>query len=270
MLHIICALQPEARPLLDHFDLRPQPGRVQIYQNPDANITLTISGIGKSAAGSATKFTHQYFNADKSHAWLNTGIAGHATLPVGEAVIIKKVTAADTGQTWFPSRVFTTKLPASDLLTLDEPCRDYRMELFDMECAGFFQTVTGFATLELVQAIKIISDNAAQPMDRINPTLISRLITQNLPEIEEIIQQLLTLSNRQQQLNRPDEDFNAIIKHWHFTVSQQHQLQTLLKKWRALHPEETGLADRLVKQNTAKEIIGFLQDELYRTPIKFR
>ena len=271
MLHIICALKPEARPFLDHFNLRPQTaaGSVQIYQNPRAGITLTISGIGKSAAGSAANFTRDYFKADKTHAWLNTGIAGHASLPVGQAVIIKKITAADTRQTWFPSRVFTTTLPACDLITLDKPDREYRTELFDMECAGFFQTVTGFSTLELVQAVKIISDNAAQPLDGVNPALISRLMTQNLPVIEEVIQQLLALSNQQQRINHTGEDFNEIIKRRHFTVSQQHQLQALLRKWRVLYPRETGLANRLIGQNSAKRILEFLQDELDRAPIKF-
>lgn len=270
MLHIICALKPEARPLLDHFKLRPLGGTIPVYRNMDSNITLTLSGIGKSAAGLAAAYTRDYFQADKSHAWLNLGIAGHATLPVGQAVMIKKVTAADSGQSWFPSRVFTTTLPACDLLTLDKPGREYRTELFDMECAGFFQTVTGFATLELVQAVKIISDNADQPTDGVNPVLISRIMTRNLPAIEDITQQLLALSELQQRSNDPGPDYHAIMKHRHFSVSQQYQLQSSLRKWRALYPKDTELVGRLTGQKSAKYILKFLQDELDKAPIKFR
>lgn len=269
MLHIICALKPEARPLQDYFDLQPPAGAVSIYHNPEARLSLTLSGIGKAAAAAAVARTRDHFRAGRSHAWLNLGIAGHAGLPLGQAAIISKVTDTASGQTWFPSRVFTTALPARDLLTLDQPDNDYREELFDMECAGFFQAASACATLELVQALKIISDNADQPMDRINPDLVSRLVTQNLPVIEEIIEQLLALSELQQRLNDPGPDYRALIRRRHFTVSRQHQLQSLLRKWRALHPADTGLLERLAGKKTAAEILRYLQDELDKSPIRF-
>ncbi len=256
--------------MLDYFAMQPLAGRVPIYADPDGQVTLTLSGIGKPAAAAAVTRTRDYFKAGRSHAWLNLGIAGHAGLPLGQAVIIKKITDAGSGQTWFPSRVFDTALPAHDLLTLDHPREDYRKELFDMECAGFFQAVTGFATLELVQAVKVISDNAEQPMENVDPALISRLMMQNLPVIEEVIQQLLSLTALQQRLIDPDPDYHAITRHRHFTVSQQHQLQSSLRKWRALHPGETVLPDRLFGQKSAREVLKFLRDELDKAPIKFR
>ncbi len=269
MLHIICALKPESRPLQEYFELQPLPGAASIYHNPEARLTLTLSGIGKSATAAAVARTRDHFRAGRSHAWLNLGIAGHASLPLGQAVVINKVTDAASGKSWYPSVVFTTTLPARDLLTLDQPDNDYRDELFDMECAGFFQAATECATLELVQALKIISDNPDQPMDSINPDLVIRLVTQNLPVIEEVIEQLLDLSKLQQLLNDPGPDYHALIRRRHFTVTQQHQLQSLLRKWRVLHPADTGLAERLAGMKTAAEILHFLKDELEKSPISF-
>lgn len=269
MLHIICALKPEAGPLQDYFDLQPLPGAASICHNPEAHITLTRSGIGKSAAAAAVARTRDHFKADRSHAWLNLGIAGHAGLPLGQAVIINKVTDAASGQTWYPSRAFTTSVPAHDLLTLDQPDNNYREELFDMECAGFFQAASKCATLELVQALKVISDNADHPMDRVNPDIVSQLMTQNLPVIETIIEQLLALSELQQRLNDPGPDYYALIRRLHFTVTQKHQLQSLLRKWRAIHPGDNGLADRLPTNKTASEILRSMQDKLDRTPTRF-
>ena len=268
MLHIICALKSEARPLLDHFGLRALPDASRIYHNADAHISLTLSGIGKSAAAGAVTRTHAYFDADRSHAWLNLGIAGHADLPVGQAVMVKKVTDTASGETWFPSRVFSVTIPAHDLLTLDEPGSDYREELFDMECAGFFRAVSGVATLELVQALKIVSDNADRPMDDVNPDLASRLIKQNLPVIEETAEQLLALSELLQDLNDPDPDYHAITGGRHFTVSQQHRLQACLRKWRALYPGDPGPAKRVAGKKTAAEVLLYLQDELDKAPIR--
>lgn len=269
MLHIICALKPEAGPLQDYFDLQPLAGAASICHNPEAHITLTLSGIGKAAVATAVARTRDYFRADRSHAWLNLGIAGHASLPLGQAVIINKVTDAASGRTWYPSRAFTTTLPAHDLLTLDQPDSNYREELFDMECAGFFQATSGCATLELVQALKIISDNADHPMDGVNPDLVSRLMKQNLPVVEEIMQQLLALSKLQQRLHDPGPDYHTLIRRRHFTVTQKHRLQSLLRKWRALHPTDTGLVERLAGKKTATEILQFMQDRLDRALIRF-
>ncbi|MYH70345.1 MAG: 5'-methylthioadenosine/S-adenosylhomocysteine nucleosidase [Gammaproteobacteria bacterium] len=268
MLHIVCALKPEARPLLDRFGLRALPDEPRIYHNAGAHISLTRSGIGKSADAGAAARTHEYFDADRSHAWLNLGIAGHADLPLGQAVIVKKVTDAASGETWFPSRVFPVTIPAHDLVTLDEPGSDYREELFDMECAGFFQAVSGVATLELAQALKIVSDNADEPMDSVKPALVSRLVQQNLPVIEEIAEQLLALSKLLQDLNNPEPDYHAITASRHFTVSQQHQLRAALRKWRALQPEDRSPAERLAGKKTAAEALRYLQDELDKSPIR--
>ena len=269
MLHIVCALKPEARPLLDRFGLRPLPGAPRICHNAGARISLTLSGIGKSAAAGAVARTHKYFDADRSHAWLNLGIAGHAGLPLGQAVMVKKVTDAASGQTWFPSRVFPVTVPARDLLTLDEPGSDYREQLFDMECAGFFRAVSGVATLELAQALKIVSDNADEPVDNVNPALVSRLVRQNLPVIEEIAEQLLALSKLLQGLHNPDPDYHAITASRHFTVSQQHQLRAALGKWRALQPGGKSPAEHVAGKKTAAEALRYLQDELDRAPVRF-
>ena len=276
MLHIICALKPEAQPLIDYYRLQLQPkaGAFQIYHRPETDSALTISGMGKSAAGAAVNATRDYFKSGKSDAWVNVGTAGHASLPIGQAVITKKITDAGAGQTWFPSRVFTTALPVHELLTLDKPGREYRTELFDMEGAGFFQAVTKFATLELVQVIKIISDNASQSIDEINPDLLSRLITKNLPVIDEVIQQLLPLSKKQQQLERLAEGFDRIVQSRHFTASQRHQLKTLLRKWNVLYRRETlgqaPLEKRLAGQNSATQVLDYLRDELDKAPVNLR
>lgn len=267
MLHITCALQPEARPLTAYFELRPVTAAPGICHNSDSNISLTVSGIGKSAAAAAVARTQAHFKADRTHAWLNLGIAGHASLPLGQAVIIKKVTEAATGQSWYPPCVFNTALPARDLLTLDRPGDDYQQELFDMECSGYFRAASDSATAELIQAVKIVSDNAEQPMARVNPALISRLTTRNLPALEEIIQQLLALSKLLQRLGAPAPDYHTLIAQRRFTASQRHQLRALLRKWQARRPGDTALSDRLTEQKSAAAVLRFLQDELDQMPV---
>lgn len=269
MLHVLCALKPEARPLVEYFELRPVPktGPFRICQNLEAGITLTLSGVGQSAAERALGFTHDYFAADKSHAWLNLGTAGHAALPTGRAVTLNRVTDAATGQTWFPSRVFPTALPAFELLTLEAPCREYRAELFDMEGAGFLRAATRLATLELVHIIKVVSDNAARPMEAINGAQVSGLIRENLALIEQDVQQLQRLSREERRLTAPGEEFETVASRWRFTTCQRHRLVALTRKWRVLHPGATSLAKTLAGCTSARQVLECLQRALDNAPI---
>lgn len=274
MIHLISALKPEARPLLEHFDLRPLPGSraFPVYQSRNGDITLTRSGMGKGAAAAATKWTRALFEADKSHAWLNLGIAGHASLPLGQAVLVAKVTDAASGQTWFPSRVFSAALPVCELLTIEEPCADYREVLFDMEGAGFFSAVSGCATTELAQTLKVVSDNAEHPAEDLTPTRISRLLEGNLALIDELARQLLSLAGEERRRLHPGADYEALVRGRRFTATQREQLKTLLRKWRALRPEGRGATELLTKEATgpanAAQIIARLRVEVENAPIR--
>lgn len=274
MIHLISALKPEARPLLEHFDLRPLPGSraFPVYQNRNGDITLTRSGMGKGAAAAATKWTRALFKADKSHAWLNLGIAGHASLPLGQAALVAKITEAASGQTWFPSRVFSAALPVCELLTIEEPCADYREVLFDMEGAGFFSAVSGCATTELAQTLKVVSDNAEHPAEDLTPTRISRLLEGNLALIDELARQLLSLAGEERRRLHPGADYEALLRGRRFTATQREQLKTLLRKWRALRPEGWEATELLTKEATgpanAAQIIARLRVEVENAPIR--
>lgn len=274
MIHLISALKPEARPLLEHFDLRPLPGSraFPVYQNRNGDITLTRSGMGKAAAAAATKLTRALFKADKSHAWLNLGVAGHASLPLGQAALVAKITDAASGQTWFPSRVFSAALPVCELLTLEEPCADHQEVLFDMEGAGFFSAVSGCATTELAQTVKVVSDNAEHPPEDLTPTRVSHLIEGNLAVIDELARQLLSLAGEERRRLHPGADYEALVRGRRFTATQREQLKTLLRKWRALRPGGRGATELLTKEATrhanAAQIIERLRVEIENAPIR--
>lgn len=274
MIHLITALKPEARPLLEHFDLRPLPGNraFPVYQNRNGDITLTRSGPGKAAAAAATKLTCALFKADKSHAWLNLGVAGHASLPLGQTALVAKITDASSGQTWFPSPVFSAALPVCELLTIEEPCTDHQEVLFDMEGAGFFSTVSGCASTELAQTVKVVSDNAEHPPDDLTPTRVSRLLESNLAIIDALAQQLLALAEEERRRLHPGADYEALIRGRRFTATQREQLKTLLRKWRALRPRGWGAAELLTQEATgpinAAQIIERLRVEVQNAPIR--
>lgn len=275
MIHLITALKPEARPLLEHFDLRPLPGSraFPVYQNRNGDITLTRSGPGKAAAAAATELTRALFKADKSHAWLNIGVAGHASLPLGQAALVAKITDAASGQTWFPSPVFSAAaLPVCELLTIEEPCADHQEVLFDMEGAGFFSAVSGCATTELAQTVKVVSDNAEHPPEDLTSTRVSRLLEDNLAVIDALARQLLSLAEEERRRLHPGDDYEALVRGRRFTATQREQLKTLLRKWQALRPGGPGAAELLIQGATgpanAAQIIERLRVEVQNAPIR--
>jgi len=269
MIHIICALKPEAIPVVDYFDLKLEKttGHLKVYHNDNTGISLTISGVGKAASASAVQFTYDYFTNTETDAWINLGIAGHLDLPIGQAVLIKKISDAATQQTWYPSIIMDTVLPVHELLTLEKPGKDYKRELFDMEGAGFFQSARRLTALELIQLIKVISDNAEQTMDEITPDHISHLMQRNLTTIHEVIGQLTWLSGKLGRIPSTHNQFDRLTAQRHFTVYQQQQLRSLLKKWHILYPDETDLQEKLSAMDSGKSVIDYLLQALENAPV---
>src|SRR3989304_3879721 len=104
MMHLICALLCEARPLIDCHDLRhiPQADLFQCYARRDGSMTLTVSGPGKTNTAAAVSYTHTLFNSLPGDAWLNIGIAGHRALAIGTPILAHRIEDAGSGQCWYP------------------------------------------------------------------------------------------------------------------------------------------------------------------------
>ena len=58
MIHLICALKCEAKPLIQHYRLRHLDNAESfvIYSNNETNISLTITGPGKTTASSGVAY----------------------------------------------------------------------------------------------------------------------------------------------------------------------------------------------------------------------
>ncbi len=83
MINLVVALPAEARPLIEFFRLKEKTtiGTFRMYRQED--MSLVISGPGKIAAAAATALLAGSNTTGKQAAWLNIGIAGHATYAIG-------------------------------------------------------------------------------------------------------------------------------------------------------------------------------------------
>jgi len=274
MIHLLCALKPEAKPLISHFALAHHPpGRLfPTYINRDRTVSLTISGPGKTAAATAALHTYMLFACSKTDIWLNTGIAGHATFSPGQAVLANRIEDSSSGLCWYPQILFKTAIPCTTVLTLDKPSSDYREDtLFDMEAAGFYEAVSRFAIAELCHSLKIISDNETHQHRHINAARVASHMADNLGNIESVIKSLSNLSSELILAAGPhNEEHEVLLKTWHFTQSQRIRLQALLKRWRVLYPDTSLLTDDVRSAGNSREVLKKLSARLDIAPVRFQ
>ncbi len=197
MIHLICALKCEAKPLIQHYGLKHLDNAEDylIYLNKEANISLTITGPGKINAATGVSYVHSLFDCRRSDAWLNIGIAGHQSISAGQAVLAHSIKDISNNKVWYPQIVFEPPCETAELMTIDKPSSDYEDKVFDMEAAGFYAAASRFSTCELIHALKIISDNADQQIEDISASTVEGLITEQLDTTDQLLKELLALSS---------------------------------------------------------------------------
>ena len=158
-MNFVCALLPEAKALIQELGLSKQKIESPFALFKNESHQLVVSGIGKQNVATAIGFLHG-FAPSKNTAWLNVGLAGHGNAQLGTPVHIIKSTEHSTQKSYYPPPIFSSELAKSVLLTCDQPSTEYQPDTaYDMEGSAFFATASRFCTRELVQSVKIISDN---------------------------------------------------------------------------------------------------------------
>jgi adenosylhomocysteine nucleosidase len=258
-IFIYTALPCEAKPLIDFFRLK-KDTTIQcfaVYANN--NICLTVTGIGKTAMAAGIGYTQALF-ASSNSVMLNIGIAGHKEHPIGNVFLIDKITDNDSGRRYYPPLVFTPPCPTQSLQTAAKPQLIYPAEdLCDMEATAFYETASRFSSGELIQCLKIVSDNELSPAQNIQPSQVSALIAGQLPTIEGI---LMALTKLAESLTTPElTEFDQLISQYRFTVNEQIQLKKLLSRLQLIKGKNwVGLAATSAK--TGKEFLNSLNQQL--------
>ncbi len=190
MLNIVVAWMAEARPLVEHFRLKPMSKKYgfRIFRNAEMN--LVVTGQGRAACAAGCAWLQAVVAADAGQPWLNVGIAGHRQMAIGSVVLAEQVVDAATGKYWrLPFSV--DDIPSAGLLTVPVPDTSYRRrEVVEMEASGFVEVVLRFTDRENITCLKVISDNADNPTDAFEPAQATRLIEANLDALEQVIEKL--------------------------------------------------------------------------------
>ena len=263
MMHFIIALPAEARPVIEHFRLRDRrtDSGFPVYRND--GMALAVSGPGKVAAAAATASLAAHGSNRATTAWLNIGIAGHATHTVGSGFLVHHISDRATGKNWYPPQLIDADLPRGSLQTVDVPETGYAGDtLYDMEASGFFPVACRYSTAELVQCFKVVSDNREQAASGVTAQGCEQLIAGRLDAIEQLAQTLAGFAQEHTAWHTPHPELERLSAHWHFTVAQQHRLTRLAHRWKTLLPGEPLWSNELGKLKNAGAVLLRLEQHL--------
>jgi adenosylhomocysteine nucleosidase len=259
-IYIYTALPCEAKPLVDFYRLKKDTNITSfaIYRNN--HICLTVTGIGKTAMAAGIAYTQALFSTDRSSVMFNLGIAGHQQHHIGNLFLIDKITDTETERRYYPPLVFSPPCPTHSLQTVSKPQLSYPLwDLCDMEASAFYETATRFSSGELVQCVKIVSDNEISPALNVEPKQVSKLISDRLSTIETLLAELTRLA----ELIKPQEliDFDQIVNQYHFTGNEQIQLKKLLSRWQLL-TGKNRVDTSVATAKNSKEYLALLTRQL--------
>lgn len=228
MLIWVCALHCEAKPVIDFYHLKKshQAHAFDIYLGDD--MLCIVSGPGKLASAAATAWVAAKYETQVSLAWINLGIAGTAKHAIGSIFLINQIIDADNDQHYYPVQVDRSDLPAGSCISYSQACYDYPDEqLVDMEASGFFHSALRFSTAELIQCIKIISDNQSETTGR-NRQKMSDLIQYHIVLIDRQATNLLQISAELDSQQVPAEAWQQFSAMARFSQTQKSRLRILL------------------------------------------
>lgn len=267
-IYFMVALDCEAKALIQHYRLKRlmTESVFAIYQNQ--SITLTLSGIGKTAMAAAVAYTAAKFGCANGPFWLNIGIAGHQDLEIGKACLVHKITDAERARSWYPPIIIEAPCSTQALVTCSSPERHYASDaLYDMEASGFYEIASRFSNSEFIQCLKIVSDNRARPADSLRPDDIAGMIKDQIGMLDLVIERMdrLPILSGESTLAGLD----GFTDTWHFSEQQRRQLNDLLQRWALLDPERFPDPVQFVGAKSASQVLASLKDKVDGLPLVF-
>lgn len=191
MIYIVVALSAEARPLCAHFQL----DRVEALQPLSvfrrADQALIVSGVGRERAASAVESLAKAIPDEGPAVWLNIGVAGHRQYDIGTAVLADRVTDTEGDEVCSLSPPDDLHLEIAEIRTVSHVETRFETDaLYEMEAAGFCQQAAQHTSDELLQVLKIVSDNRRTGTVCVSAHQVQGLVEKSLPKVDLLISNL--------------------------------------------------------------------------------
>ena len=264
----VVALKVEAEIILDEYNMNfdPEFTLFQVFRNFEKTRWLILSGVGRHNSAAATTYLYMISKASRSTCWINLGIAGSGKGHYGDLCLVNKISNNDSSNT-YPATMPKVTFHKMNLFTSDVPLTDYTLhELIDMEGSAFYDITNKLSGREFICLMKVISDGPNDNIEDLNKFKIRELIKLNIANIKTIVSYYEKLSMDQYQIIQQPKILSEILSQWHFSVSQKHQLENLIKRINTLSKDEEII--KLIKDcKNSRSVITNLEAKILNTKV---
>ena len=264
----VVALKVEAEIILDEYNMNfdPEFTLFQVFRNFEKTRWLILSGVGRHNSAAATTYLYMISKASRSTCWINLGIAGSGKGHYGDLCLVNKISNNDSSNT-YPATMPKVTFHKMNLFTSDVPLTDYTLhELIDMEGSAFYDITNKLSGREFICLMKVISDGPNNDIEDLNKFKIRELINLNIANIKTIVSYYEKLSMDQYQIIQQPKILSEILSQWHFSVSQKHQLENLIKRINTLSKDEEII--KLIKHcKNSRSVITNLEAKILNTKV---
>ena len=264
----VVALKVEAEIILDEYNMNfdPEFTLFQVFRNFEKTRWLILSGIGRHNSAAATTYLYMISQASRSTSWINLGIAGSGKGHYGDLCLVNKISNNSSSNT-YPATMPKVTFHKMNLFTTDVPLIDYTFhELIDMEGSAFYDITNKLSGREFICLIKVISDGPNNNIKDLNKFKIRELIKLNIANIKTVISYYEKLSMDEYQIIEQPKIISKIHSQWHFSVSQKHRLENLIKRINTLSKDEEII--KLIKDcKNSRSVITILEEKILNTKV---
>ena len=264
----VVALKVEAEIILDEYNMNfdPEFTLFQVFRNFEKTRWLILSGIGRHNSAAATTYLYMISQASRSTSWINLGIAGSGKGHYGDLCLVNKISNNSSSNT-YPATMPKVTFHKMNLFTTDVPLIDYTLhELIDMEGSAFYDITNKLSGREFICLMKVISDGPNNNIEDLNKFKIRELIKLNIANIKTIVSYYEKLSMDQYQIIQQPKILSKILSQWHFSVSQKHRLENLIKRINILSKDEE--ITKLIRDcKNSRSVITTLEAKILNTKV---
>ena len=264
----VVALKVEAEIILDEYNMNfdPEFTLFQVFRNFEKTRWLILSGIGRHNSAAATTYLYMISQASRSTSWINLGIAGSGKGHYGDLCLVNKISNNASSNT-YPATMPKVTFHKMNLFTTDVPLIDYSLhELIDMEGSAFYDITNKLSGREFICLMKVISDGPNNNIEDLNKFKIRELIKLNIANIKTIVSYYEKLSVDEYQIIQQPKILSEILSQWHFSVSQKHRLENLIKRINILSKDEE--ITKLIKDcKNSRSVITILEEKILNTKV---
>ncbi len=275
MIYITTALQCEARPLIQHFNLRQDQAANQYRRYANGEITVIVTGVGKTRAATAINHLLSAENSrDLSRSVIvNFGVCGAVrkdSLVIGDMVVVNQIQDNACGRAYFPDMLLKHDFKEAGIETFDSPVGDTStpaLPLVDMEASGFFEAASEHFSPDRIMCIKIISD-FLEPK-RVSNKQVATLIESCINNLTQLFRAFHELIPPAEKVLGPDDEtiLDQLNSRFRFTSTQRHLLRRsaeafAVRTGSTLDSFKTSRTSDPSSKHEVKRIFNSLRDSL--------